>query len=437
MIVSRPDICIDSITEFPLDERFIKPDIESYMSLMDQKPIPPQIALINAINDPKYRFITAVLSRRTGKTHIANVIGQLIVLMPGTQVLIIAPNYSLSTISWDLQRKFLRDFDIELVRSNAKDKVIELVNGSIIRMGSITQVDSVVGRSYDLIIFDEAALNDDGESAFNIQLRPTLDKKNNLGIPCSKTIFISTPRGKNWFYEFYERGFSENPHLSEWASIHATYEDNPHANLQDVESARNTLPKAEFAQEYMCDFVALQGQIWEMPPENIGIVDLDRIDIHDTIAGLDVGFKDPTAFVVMVTDGTNFYIIDEYLEAGKTTDQHGRVIYDKIEEYDIDFVYIDASAAQTAFDLVMNWDISTIKAKKSVLDGIGYVSSIVEHGRLFIDKKCKHCIATMENYSWDPREGLLKEKPLHDEFCHMADAIRYAIYSHNYNITTL
>ena len=61
-------------------------------------------------------------------------------------------------------------FDVELERSNAKDKVIELKNGSIIRMGSVSQADSVVGRSYDLIIFDEAALNDEGSEVFNIQL---------------------------------------------------------------------------------------------------------------------------------------------------------------------------------------------------------------------------------------------------------------------------
>lgn len=436
MIVSRPDISSTEVTKLPVEERFIKPNIEKYMSLMNQTPIPPQIALINAINSPKYRFITAVLSRRTGKTHISNIIGQLVALVPGTQILVIAPNYSLSTISWDLQRKLLKDFEVELVRSNSKDKILELTNGSIIRMGSVTQVDSVVGRSYDLIIFDEAALNDDGKDAFNIQLRPTLDKKNSLGIPCSKTIFISTPRGKNWFHEFYMRGFSEDPALSNWASIHATYLDNPNSAEADIESAKATMSKAEFGQEYNCDFVALQGQVWELAKDNIVSVDLETIDVQDTIAGLDVGFKDPTALCVVATDGHNFYVIDEYLNAGKTTDTHGKAIYNMIEKHDIDFVYIDAAAAQTAFDLVMNWDISTIKSKKSILDGIGYVSSIIDNNRLFVDSKCVHTIAMLDNYRWDSRENLIKEKPVHDEYSHMADALRYALYSHSYNMDT-
>ena len=85
----------------------------------------------------------------------------------------------------------------------------------------------------------------------------------------------------------------------------------------------------------------------------------------------------------------------------------------------------------------MNFDISTNNAKKSVLDGIGYVASIVDHNRLFVDPKCKHTIAMLENYVWDNREGLIQEKPKHDKYSHMGDALRYALYSHAYNVEPL
>ena len=52
-----------------------------------------------------------------------------------------SPNYSLSQISFDLQRNLIKHFDLEVLRDNAKDKVIELSNHSTIRMGSINQVD--------------------------------------------------------------------------------------------------------------------------------------------------------------------------------------------------------------------------------------------------------------------------------------------------------
>ncbi len=41
------------------------------------------------------------------------------------------------------------------------------------------------------------------------------------------------------------------------------------------------------------------------------------------------------------------------------------------------------------------------------------------------------------NFVWDNREGLNTEKAKHDKFSHMADALRYATYSHSYNLETL
>ena len=198
--VSRRDIISDEIVELRSETRFLKLPIAPYMELLNVTPLPSQIAIINAINNPKYRFVSAAVSRRQGKTYIANIIGQLVSLVPGSNILIMSPNYSLSQISFDLQRNLIKHFDLEVTKDNAKDKVIEISNGSTVRMGSINQVDSCVGRSYDLIIFDEAALAD-GKDAFNVALRPTLDKPN------SKAIFISTPRGRNnWFSEFFYRG---------------------------------------------------------------------------------------------------------------------------------------------------------------------------------------------------------------------------------------
>ena len=120
---------------------------------------------------------------------------------------------------FDLQRQLIKHFDLEVAKDNAKDKVIELTNGSTIRMGSINQVDSCVGRSYDLIIFDEAALAD-GKEAFNVALRPTLDKDN------SKALLYLLLEVKTIGSQiFFNRGFSNE--FPEWASIRATFRDNP------------------------------------------------------------------------------------------------------------------------------------------------------------------------------------------------------------------
>lgn len=423
--ISREDITADEFVDYPKDTRFIKLPIKQYLELLGIKAIRSQVALINAINSPDYRFVVAALSRRQGKTYIANIIGQLTALIPGTNVLIMSPNYSLSQISFDLQRSLIKHFDLEVARDNAKDKIIELTNGSTIRMGSVNQVDSTVGRSYDLIIFDEAALGDAGMDAFNVALRPTLDK------PTSKCIFISTPRGRNnWFSEFYQRGFSSE--YNNWASIRATYHENPRISQVDIDEAKKGMSKAEFNQEYLADFNTFEGQIWNFNyaecTQNLEELDVSRMDIF---AGMDVGYKDPTAFCVIAYDwdSEKYYVLDEYMEAEKTTEQHAEKIQVLIDKWGIDAIYIDSAAQQTRFDLAQNYDISTINATKSVLDGIAAVGTIVDNDRLIVDQHCRETLSALDQYQWNPNQNLLVEKPVHNMASHMSDSLRYALYT--------
>jgi hypothetical protein len=100
-----------------------------------------------------------------------------------------------------------------------------------------------------------------------------------------------------------------------------------------------------------------------------------------------------------------------------------------MEKWDIDYIYIDSAAAQTRFDFAQNYSISTINAKKSVIDGIGHVAGIVDNDCLIVDKGCTQSLISLDQYQWDPNPNLLREKPKHDMSSHMADAIRYALYS--------
>jgi hypothetical protein len=432
--ISRPDVDAEEITDFPVATRFIKLPIAKYLQLLPAKdPITgevsnvdeqrnrPQTALINAVNDPKYRFIVAALSRRLGKTYISNIIAQLVLLVPGCNVLIMSPNFSLSSISFELQRKLIQNFDLEVERDNLKDKVITLANSSEVRMGSLSTVDSSVGRSYNLIIFDEAALGADGEEAFNVSLRPTLDRPN------SKAIFISTPRGKmNWFSRFFLRGY--DPNYPEWISIKADWTENIRMSPSDVEEAKRSMSKAEFEQEYMANFSVFEGQIFSVTED--AIAEYEASDGDEALAGLDPGYKDPTAFIVIIYKPTEdcFYIVDEYLESEEKTPAHAARFKELIEKWKIDPIFIDAAAAQFAGDLAYVYDIPTIKAKKDVLPGIAYVQALLETGRLKISPHCAHTLSAFDQYQWDQRETLTREKPEH-KHSHIPDAVRYALYT--------
>ena len=428
--ISRADIVSDYFLDYSEQDKFLKLPVEPYLELLNITALPSQVAIINGTNCPKYRFVCAAISRRQGKTYIANIIGQLVSLVPSSNILIMSPNYALSQISFDLQRNLIKHFDLEVVRDNAKDKVIELSNGSTIRMGSVNQVDSCVGRSYDLIIFDEAALAD-GRDAFNVALRPTLDKDN------SKALFISTPRGRNnWFSEFFDRGF--NDEFPEWCSIRATYKDNPRMSETDIQEARKSMSEAEFRQEYEADFNTYEGQVWDFNYEEcVGNYQDINLEGFDVFAGLDVGYRDPTAFCVVAYswEEEKFFVVDEYFDAERTTEQHAAEIRRMIDKWDLDYIYIDSAAQQTRFDFAQNYDISTVNAKKSLLDGIGHVAGVVDNNRLMVDQKCQEVLLSLDQYQWDPNPNLMKEKPKHNRASHMADAIRYALYSFETSMT--
>ena len=151
-----------------------------------------------------------------------------------------------------------------------------------------------------------------------------------------------------------------------------------------------------------------------------------------------MGYKDPTALcdIGYDWDSEQFYLLDEYLDSERTTEQHAIEIRKMIEKWDIDYIYIDSAAQQTRFDFAQNYDITTINAKKSVLDGIGHVAGVVDNDKLIVDQRCKEAIWALAQYQWDPNPNLLKEKPKHNMASHMADALRYALYSFEVSATT-
>ena len=434
MKVSRENISFDKITDFPLNQRFFKLPVDNFLDVIGITPTAPQIAIINAMNDPTITRVVACLSRRNGKSFICyNVLAMMKLLEPGSSVLIMSPNYSIGNIGWSAIHNLIKQFDLEVIKDNSKEKEVAFENGSFLKIGSVNQADSVVGRSFDLVILEEAAISSKGGDAFNIQISPMLDKPN------SKAIFISTPRGDNWFKEFYDLGFSPDPTLHNWCSIHATWKDNPRVPESVIEQARRTTSPEYFRQEYEADFSTFEGRIFTSFDVEKYVFDPEDIELDflndkrfERITGIDMGFNDLTAMVVFAYDFIEdcFYLIDEYVDNRQTTEVYAQNFQKLIDHYDIMLNFIDSAAAQTKHDLAMEHDITCVNAKKSVLDGIEYVHSLINQGKLKVSYKCKESLLTFQNYSWDDREGLQKAKPTHDRFSHAADAIRYALYSY-------
>lgn len=380
-----------------------------------------QMAMVNGLNEK--RFWVHVAGRRTGKSYAAAILAFAKLLEPGQQVMVVAPNFSLSSIIWDYVTDLIKLMGIETSVYNQKDKVVKLLNGSIFRLLSANNRDSLVGRAANLLIIDEAAIIPNDEYYVR-DLRPALSTFRD-----SRCLWISTPRGKgNYLYDYYLRGQDEE--YDEWGSAIYTWRSNPRLSEKDVMEAKRSMTRALFAQEYECEWTTTESQIYESLNEDKHVGDYQGHKFVEVIAGLDVGYRDENVFVVIGFDGERYYILDEYISRESTTSELAAIIQEKIDEWRIDNIYIDSAAQQVKADFAYDYDINTTNAIKSVNDGINFVKSLIENDRLLFDTEgASHSFRAMASYKWNPSTDI--PKPVHDWASHACDAIRYALYTHD------
>ena len=201
-------------------------------------PHPGQVA----IHESGARFKVVNCGRRFGKTLMA--VNELLKFaLEQREVLCwwVAPTYKQSKIAYRLMRKALASI---LSGKNEAEMRLELINGSVIECRSCDKPDNLRGEGLHLLVVEEAAMIPDG-TWFGV-LRPMLSDTN------GRAIFISTPKGRNWFYVMYQRGL--DPLQADYESFTRPSSSNPYIDPEEIETARQDLPEDFFEQEYMAVF---------------------------------------------------------------------------------------------------------------------------------------------------------------------------------------
>jgi hypothetical protein len=105
---------------------------------------------------------------------------------------------------------------------------------------SADNADNIRGYGFLGLVVDEAAMIP--ESVWHYVLRPTIAQT--LGW----AVFVSTPKGRNWFDDMYTRGL--DPAETDYASLSFPSKASPYFPASEWEDARRTLPSDVFSQEY-------------------------------------------------------------------------------------------------------------------------------------------------------------------------------------------
>jgi len=200
------------------------------------------------IQSSNARFRVVCCGRRFGKTRLAVLIA-LAEMLQGGSVLWIAPTHDKAMIGWRLFEELVAQIPgVTVQRGNGR---IEY-NGGWIAVRSADTEGGLRGEGLSLVVVDEAAHIRDLERIWQQELRPSLtDRK-------GRAVFISTPRGFNYFYDLFKMPERD----ADWQSWQFPSSANPFLDPAEIEAARRELPALVFRQEYLAEFVQLSGAMF-------------------------------------------------------------------------------------------------------------------------------------------------------------------------------
>ena len=201
------------------------------------------------VHNNKYKYITLAYSRQSGKTILMLCLCVEWLTGKGNQIAYICRNYILAK---KLYRELIRILPKELIKSsNATDFTIETIYGSVLTFFSAESGSSLRGQTFTHMICDEFAFHKqeqpDGTMLWNDILSPTLKARG------KKCIFVSTPLGKNIFYQMYQRGLSED--FPNYASLRKTIYDDGFITEEQIQEIKKSIPETSFRSEYLVEFV--------------------------------------------------------------------------------------------------------------------------------------------------------------------------------------
>lgn len=187
------------------------------------------------ILDSEARFRVVMCGRRFGKSELSQI--EIISnALLGKSVAYITPTYQLARVFFE---RLIQAVPFE---SNKSELTIKFPNNGSVDFFTGERLDNLRGRKFHLVVVDEASFIPNLEDGWLNSIRPTLtDYK-------GRAIFLSTPKGKNFFYSLFLKGGEPD-----WEAFRFTTYDNPYIDKGEIDDARTQLPEVVFEQEYMAN----------------------------------------------------------------------------------------------------------------------------------------------------------------------------------------
>jgi hypothetical protein len=374
------------------------------------------------------RWACIVAHRRAGKTIAA--INDLIFRaldcgLPEPRLAYVAPFAAQAKdVAWNYLVHYAAS--VPATSINVSELWVELANGGRIRLYGADNYNRLRGIYLDGVVLDEFA--DMDPRAWSEVIRPALADRQGWAA------FIGTPKGRNAFWEIYERA-TVSP---DWFALRLKASQTGLLAAGELEALKAELSVDEYAREMETSFeAAIAGAYYAQlltaaeSEGRIGRVAHDpAAEVH---AAFDLGIGDATAIWLAQWVGREIRLIDYVENSGVGLDWYARALRERPYVYAPLILPHDARARE----------LGTGKSRVEMLEGLGFsvriaprlspvdgIEAVRRHlPRTWIDAgRCEAGLRALRDYreKTDPKRRV-SLGPLHDWTSHPADALRYLI----------
>lgn len=374
------------------------------------------------VSQDQNRFRILAGGRRLGKSYLAMNEMAKFARFPDQRILAVAPTYKQCKNIWwnDLKGMMIEKNWVKKI--NESELQITLVNGSTITLRSSENYDALRGAKYNFIVLDECA--DMKPDVWFQVLRPTLSDTG------GHALFISSPKGRNWFYDLWCEGEKDN-----YSSYQFTTIDGGFVPEAEVEQARSDLDSRTFEQEYEAQFVSYAGVIYyAFADQNIKAYP-DPLSNDDVLhIGCDFNIDPMSATVAIVKNGIG-WVIDEIEIYGSNTNELVQEIKARYPSNRV-IAYPDSSGIKRTTNsgisdhqILQNagFKLMVQPGNPPVIDRIASVNGAFEKDKLFIDPKCRSVKNCLIKHTYKEGSRQPDKNSGHD---HMNDALGYFVFQH-------
>ena len=278
-------------------------EVQGYTPTIKQREI------IEAGLDATTKYITGCFGRQAGKSFTAlNLMLKWMLEDNNSVGMWVAPIFAQSKKVFTELNNIIAGAN--LTKSvNKSELTITFINGSVLYFRSGEREDSLRGYTLDYLVIDEAGYIKN--NVWSEVLRPTVLVKG------KKVLFISTPKGKNWFYDVAMRGYGDE-HI-QYKTFHATSFDTPFITEEELLEAKQSLPETIYRQEILAEFIDDGGEVFNSIKTTCVMTEYPhQVSNEKYYAGLDFGRQnDYTVLTILNSEGK---IVEFYRERQKSWD---------------------------------------------------------------------------------------------------------------------